>query len=106
MTRSGLDWRPMSGLLEGKRLLITGVLTDDSLAYSVAQMAQEQGAQIAEIGQEIRSSRTAFEQNQHRIEILERQIASLGWWIKGGVSLLVVLAAVAIGILIQILHAH
>jgi meromycolic acid enoyl-[acyl-carrier-protein] reductase len=33
-------------LLEGKRLLITGVLTDRSIAYSVARLAQEQGAEI------------------------------------------------------------
>lgn len=34
-------------LLDGKRLLITGVLTDDSLAFGVAQLAQRQGAEIA-----------------------------------------------------------
>jgi meromycolic acid enoyl-[acyl-carrier-protein] reductase len=34
------------GILEGKRLLITGVLTDDSLAFGVARTAQEEGAEI------------------------------------------------------------
>ena len=34
-------------LLEGKRLLITGVLTSDSIAWHVARTAQEQGAEIA-----------------------------------------------------------
>ena len=33
-------------LLEGKRVLITGVLTDQSIAFSVARCAQEQGAEI------------------------------------------------------------
>ncbi len=33
-------------ILEGKKLLITGVLTDDSIAYGVAQHAIEQGAEI------------------------------------------------------------
>lgn len=33
-------------LLEGKRLVITGVLTDSSIAFSVARIAQEQGAEI------------------------------------------------------------
>jgi enoyl ACP reductase len=33
-------------LLDGKKLLITGVLTDDSMAFSVAKVAQEQGAEI------------------------------------------------------------
>ncbi len=34
------------GLLDGKRLLITGVLTDASLAFAVAKFAQEEGAEI------------------------------------------------------------
>lgn len=34
------------GILEGKRLLITGVLTDASIAYGVAQTALDEGAQI------------------------------------------------------------
>jgi meromycolic acid enoyl-[acyl-carrier-protein] reductase len=33
-------------LLEGKRLVITGVLNDDSIAFSVARKAQEEGAEI------------------------------------------------------------
>jgi enoyl-[acyl-carrier protein] reductase I len=40
----------MSGLLEGKRLLVTGVLTDDSLAYAVADLAQRQGAEVVLTG--------------------------------------------------------
>jgi enoyl ACP reductase len=37
-------------LLEGKRLLITGVLTRGSIAYSVAERAQEEGAEIVLTG--------------------------------------------------------
>jgi enoyl-[acyl-carrier protein] reductase I len=33
-------------LLDGKKLLITGVLTDDSIAFSVAKVAQENGAEV------------------------------------------------------------
>jgi enoyl ACP reductase len=33
-------------LLQGKRLLITGVLMDSSIAFHVAKLAQEQGAEI------------------------------------------------------------
>jgi meromycolic acid enoyl-[acyl-carrier-protein] reductase len=33
-------------LLEGKRLLVTGVLTEASIAYAVARVAQQEGAQI------------------------------------------------------------
>ena len=34
------------GLLEGKNIVVTGVLTDASLAYAVARVAQEQGASL------------------------------------------------------------
>jgi enoyl-[acyl-carrier protein] reductase I len=34
------------GLLEGKRLLITGVLTEASLAFGVAKLAQAEGAEV------------------------------------------------------------
>lgn len=37
----------MGGLLEGKKILVTGVLDRRSIAYSVARLAQEQGAEIA-----------------------------------------------------------
>ncbi len=40
----------MAGLLEGKRLVITGVLTDDSIAWHSARVAQEQGADIVLTG--------------------------------------------------------
>ena len=38
------------GILDDKRLLITGVLTDASLAFSVARLAQEEGAEIVLTG--------------------------------------------------------
>jgi len=34
------------GILDGKNVLITGVLTDASLAFGVAKLAQEEGAEI------------------------------------------------------------
>jgi enoyl-[acyl-carrier protein] reductase I len=34
------------GLLDGKRIVITGVLTDASIAFGVAKLAQEEGADI------------------------------------------------------------
>ncbi|NBQ92363.1 MAG: enoyl-[acyl-carrier-protein] reductase FabI [Micrococcales bacterium] len=34
------------GILEGKKILVTGVLTEASIAFSVARLAQEQGADI------------------------------------------------------------
>ncbi|GAA2427602.1 MULTISPECIES: enoyl-ACP reductase FabI [Streptomyces] len=36
----------MSGILEGKRILITGVLMESSIAFHTAKLAQEQGAEV------------------------------------------------------------
>ena len=38
------------GLLDGKKIVITGVLTDASLAYGVAQLARSEGADIVLTG--------------------------------------------------------
>src|SRR5919198_6656074 len=38
------------GLLDGKRLLVTGVITDASIAFSIAKLAQEQGATVVLTG--------------------------------------------------------
>jgi enoyl-[acyl-carrier protein] reductase I len=40
----------VSGILAGKRLLITGVITDQSIAFSAARIAQEEGAQVVLTG--------------------------------------------------------
>lgn len=37
-------------LLTGKKLLVTGVLTDDSLAFGVARLAQQEGADVVLTG--------------------------------------------------------
>ncbi len=37
-------------LLDGKRLLITGVITDASIAFSIARLAQEEGATVVLTG--------------------------------------------------------
>jgi meromycolic acid enoyl-[acyl-carrier protein] reductase len=34
------------GILDGKRILVTGVLTDSSIAFHVARIAQEEGASV------------------------------------------------------------
>ncbi|WP_017541908.1 enoyl-ACP reductase FabI [Nocardiopsis halophila] len=38
------------GILEGKRILVTGVITDSSIAYHVARLCQEQGATVVLTG--------------------------------------------------------
>src|SRR3954469_11339940 len=40
----------MSGLLAGKRVLVTGIITDQSIAFSVAKLAQEEGADVVLTG--------------------------------------------------------
>jgi enoyl ACP reductase len=40
----------MSGLLAGKRLLVTGIITDQSIAFTVAKLAQEEGAEVVLTG--------------------------------------------------------
>jgi enoyl-[acyl-carrier protein] reductase I len=38
------------GILEGKKILVTGVLTDGSIAFHIARLAQEEGAQVVLTG--------------------------------------------------------
>jgi enoyl-[acyl-carrier protein] reductase I len=40
----------MSGILAGKRILVTGVLTDSSIAFHTARLAQEEGAEVVLTG--------------------------------------------------------
>jgi enoyl ACP reductase len=40
----------MPGLLAGKRIVVTGVLTDQSLAYGVAELALQEGAEVVLTG--------------------------------------------------------
>ena len=35
-----------NGLLAGKKILVTGVLTDASIAFHIARLAQEEGAEV------------------------------------------------------------
>ena len=67
----------MAGLLEGKKLLITGVLTDDSIAFGVAKLAQEQGAEIAltSFGRVMRlTERVARKLPDPDVEVLELDV--------------------------------
>ena len=40
----------MAGLLEGKRILVTGIITDSSIAFYIAKVAQEAGAELVLTG--------------------------------------------------------
>jgi meromycolic acid enoyl-[acyl-carrier protein] reductase len=45
-----MDERRVMGILDGKRLLVTGVLTDASIAFHVARIAQQEGATVVLTG--------------------------------------------------------
>ena len=63
-------------LLEGKRLLITGVLTDDSIAWHVARIAQEQGAEvvITGFGRGLRITERSVQRLPNPADVLELDI--------------------------------
>jgi len=63
-------------LLEGKRLLITGVLTDDSIAWHTARVAQEEGAAIllTGFGRGLRLTERASKRLPVEAEVVELDI--------------------------------
>ena len=40
----------MTGILEGERILVTGIITDSSIAFYIAKVAQEAGAELVLTG--------------------------------------------------------
>ncbi len=65
-------------LLTGKKLLITGVLTDDSLAFGVAKMAQEEGAEVilTGFGRAMRLTQRTARKLDPEPEVLELDISN------------------------------
>ena len=63
-------------LLEGKRLLVTGVLTESSIAFSVARLAQEQGAELVltSFGRPMRLTERAARRLPDPPEVLELDV--------------------------------
>jgi hypothetical protein len=93
----------MAAMAEGVR----GDLGQVTKAHiGLYRQLQEQSAQITGVSEEVKAARLSIEQQANRVESLERKLASLGWWVKIGVSLLIVSAAVIIVLLVQILHAR
>lgn len=64
------------GILEGKRLLITGVLTDVSLAFGVAKLAQEEGAEIvlSGAGRGLSLTQRTARKLKHEPEVIELDV--------------------------------
>lgn len=66
------------GILDDKKLLITGVLTDDSLAFGVAQRAQQEGAEIilTSFGRALRLTQRTARKLDPVPEVLELDISN------------------------------
>jgi septal ring factor EnvC (AmiA/AmiB activator) len=62
---------------------------------------QEQEAQIAEVGEDVRQSKAAMERYGQRLEALEHNVASLKLWIRIGVSVSTVLLIVILGLMLR-----
>jgi hypothetical protein len=93
----------MAAMAEGVR----GDLGQVTKAHvGLYRQLQEQSAQITGVSEQVTATRTVIGQQADRVESLELKVASLGWWVKIGVSLLIVLAAVIIVLLVQILRAR
>lgn len=66
-------------LLEGKKLLITGVLTRESIAYAAARAAQEQGAEIVltSFGRAMGLTEKSAKRLPHPVDVLEMDATNL-----------------------------
>lgn len=66
------------GLLEGKRLLITGVLTESSLAFGAAQLAQAEGAEVilTSVDKVMRHTQKAAKKLAVEPEVLEFDVSN------------------------------
>ena len=61
------------GILEGKRILVTGVLTESSIAFSAARLAQEQGAEVilSSFGRQMKITSIIAERLPKPAEVIE-----------------------------------
>jgi chromosome segregation ATPase len=93
----------MAAMAEGVR----GDLGQVTKAHAgLYRQLQEQSAQISEVAEEVKRSRLSVEQHDHRMEALQRQLNSLGVWVKAGVSLLSVVAVVVLVLLVRLMQGR
>ncbi|MCH8629231.1 enoyl-ACP reductase FabI [Arsenicicoccus piscis] len=66
------------GLLDGKKLLITGVLMDSSIAFHVAKLAQEQGAEVVltSFGRTMKITQTIAKRLPQTPQVLELDVTN------------------------------
>jgi hypothetical protein len=88
----------MAAMAEGVR----GDLGQVAKAHAgLYRQLQEQSAQIAEVAGEVKQARLAAEKDDNRLAALESKVASLGLWVKAGVSVLIVLAVATLVLLVR-----
>jgi enoyl-[acyl-carrier protein] reductase I len=68
----------MNGLLEGRSILVTGVLTESSIAYAVARRAQLEGAEVllSSYGRAARITRNIAERLPGKAPVIELDVTS------------------------------
>ena len=66
------------GLLEGKRLLVTGVLMDSSIAFHVARLAQQEGATVVltSFGRQLKITQTISRRLPKPAPVVELDVTS------------------------------
>jgi hypothetical protein len=89
----------MAAMAEGVR----GDLGQVTKAHAgLYRQLQDQSAQIAEVSEEVKQARAAIDQRDHRLQAMELRVASLGLWIKAGLSLVVLLLVVVIVLVVKL----
>jgi len=70
--------REAMGILAGKTLLVTGVLKDNSIAFHVARLAQEQGARVllTSFGRQFRLTQVTARRLPQPAEVIELDVTS------------------------------
>jgi hypothetical protein len=93
----------MAAMAEGVR----GDLGQVTRAHAgLYRQLQDQNAQIAQVSEDVKRTRVAVEQHDHRMEALDQRVTSMALWIKAAVSLVAVLIAMVIFLLVQLTHAR
>lgn len=68
----------MSGILEGKSILVTGVLRDNSIAFHVARLAIEQGANVilSSFGRQFKLTELAVRRLPAQVPVVQLDVTS------------------------------
>jgi hypothetical protein len=89
----------MTAMAEGVR----GDLGQVTKAHvGLYRQLQELSAQVTVVGESAESARKASTGQEERIEAMERRIASIGVWVKLGISVLIVMVGIVIYLLMRV----